>query len=349
MIPRLACTARSQVSCYQGILVTSRQMVRNSSVRGMFWWGHDTLEDQAARKAADNRKGLIAWTDPDKALEEKKEYTWSPARVEDEALASIGMFTGMTNHADVMKWMDRKLNKAWWHTWATDPVHFQEEMKRKSHNHLIASQLFLRDRLTTLGPDLAAAHFLCHRNCKVRFKGHTHWTELEPDGTLKIPALYVAGWYLEAIEASTADLVYEGFQNFRNLEHLKYLDLSYCNYLDEWCMDRITGEFHDTLEYLNISGCRGINWNGLECIWRLRNLKTLVIKDMDHVQDLTLICLMLLEVLPNLKIEGADYMDPTLLEGTEFEHLMLDDTGTHPRLEPGQLESIEEEKGKLHN
>ena len=55
----------------------------------------------------------------------------------------------------------------------------------------------------------------------MRFKGHTHWTELEPDGTLKIPALYVAGWYLEAIEASTADLVYEGFQNFRNLEHLK--------------------------------------------------------------------------------------------------------------------------------
>ena len=57
----------------------------------------------------------------------------------------------------------------------------------------------------------------------MRFKGHTHWTELEPNGELKIPALYVPGWYLEAIEASTADLVYEGFQNFRNLDHLKVL------------------------------------------------------------------------------------------------------------------------------
>ena len=119
--------------------------------------------------------------------------------------------------------------------------------------------------------------------------------------------------------------------------------------MDEWCMDRITGEFHDSLEYLNISGCLGINWNGLECIWRLKNLKTLVIKDMDHIQDLTLICLMLLEVLPNLKIEGADYMDTALLEGTEFEHLILDDTGSHRRLEPGELEHIvtENEKDKL--
>ena len=33
--------------------------------------------------------------------------------------------------------------------------------------------MFLRERLEALGPDLAAAHFLCHRNCRVRFRGHT--------------------------------------------------------------------------------------------------------------------------------------------------------------------------------
>ena len=59
----------------------------------------------------------------------------------------------------------------------------------------------------------------------MRFKGHTHWTEIEPDGTLNIPALYVPGWHLEAVEASTAALVYEGLQNFRNLEHLKVIKL----------------------------------------------------------------------------------------------------------------------------
>ena len=60
----------------------------------------------------------------------------------------------------------------------------------------------------------------------MRFRGHDHWTEIESDGTLNIPALYVAGWYIEAIEASTANLVYEGLQNFRNLEHLKVSESS---------------------------------------------------------------------------------------------------------------------------
>merc|ERR550519_572290 len=116
-------------------------------------------------------------------------------------------------------------------------------------------------------------------------------------------------------------IVYEGLQNFRNLHHLKHLDLSYCPYINEWCMDRITGEFHHSLEYLNISGCANIDWNALEVLWRCSKLKVLVIKDMDHVKDLALICLMLLDVIPGLTIKGADYMDTSLLEGTPHQHL----------------------------
>ncbi len=85
---------------------------------------------------------------------------------------------------------------------------------------------------------------------------------------------------------------------------------------------------------------RALNGAGLECIWRLSNLKTLVVKDMDHVEDLALICLLLLGVLPNLKIEGAEYMDLELLKGTEHEHLLLDDSGNHPRLEAGEDEGV---------
>ena len=43
---------------------------------------------------------------------------------------------------------------------------------------------------------------------------------------------------------------------------------------------------------------------------------------MDHVQDLPLICLMLLDIFPNLDIRGVDYIDQKLLEGTEHEHLL---------------------------
>ena len=152
--------------------------------------------------------------------------------------------------------------------------------------------------------------------------------------------------HVEAIDAAEAMLVYEGLQNLRNLHYLKELDLSYCPHIDEWCMDRITGEFHHSLEHLNISGCINVNWNGLEVVWRCSKLKVLVIKDMDHIQDLPLICLMLLDVIPGLKIMGAEYMDMTLLEGTKHEYLLTDD-GSVPRVEAGQMlevSNLEEEQ-----
>ena len=56
-----------------------------------FWWGHDTEEDKQDREREDKRKGLIKWSDPDKAVDQKKEYVWAPARAEDEAAMTIGM------------------------------------------------------------------------------------------------------------------------------------------------------------------------------------------------------------------------------------------------------------------
>jgi len=329
-----------------GILLSEREWLRvRVPARGMFWWGHDTIEDQAERRKEANAKGVIAWTDPEKAMEEKKEFVWSPQRIEDEAKLSTNVKGSerLYNPADFVHWINNKVFKPYLPQIVLDPIWFMQETKRRQYRGLVRSQIFVRERLVALGPDLAAAHFLCHRNCRVRFRGHKHWTQLGDDKSLDIPAIYVAGWHIEAIDAAQSLLVYEGLQNFRNLHYVKYLDLSYCDYIDEWCMDRITGEFHHSLEYLNISGCTKVNWNAMEVIWRCSNLKTLVIKDMDHVQDLTLICLMLLEVLPNLNIQGADYMETSLLEGTQHEYLLEEDFV--PRIPAGESKGVEEENG----
>ena len=98
------------------------QKVDRCSVRTTFWWGHDTEEDKQERLQHDKRKGLIKWSDPDKAVDQKKEYVWAPARAEDEAAMTIGMTQGMFNHVDTLKWLDKKLVKANWHTWMTDPM-----------------------------------------------------------------------------------------------------------------------------------------------------------------------------------------------------------------------------------
>ena len=96
--------------------------------------------------------------------------------------------------------------------------------------------------------------------------------------------------------------------------------------VDAWCLDRLTGEYQDSLEYLDLSGCKALNWNGLECVWRLRKLKILILQDMEHIKDLDLLCLMLLEILPDLQIKGVDYMAnaKTLLAGSEAESLLED-------------------------
>ena len=63
---------------------------------------------------------------------------------------------------------------------------------------------------------------------------------------------------------------------------------------------------------------------------------------MDHVEDLTLICLLLLDVFPNLRIVGAEYMDTKLLEGTEFSHLL--EENFIPQIEPGAVNPPTPEK-----
>lgn len=213
-----------------------------------------------------------------------------------------------------------------------DPAFYYSESAVKAYQELVKTQTFIKERLIALGPDLSAAHFLCHRGCRVRFRGKQP-PDADPDDTETcfvthenaqelLPDQYEPGWYVEEIDASHSSLVYEGFQNLRNLIHLKRLDLSYSPLVDVWCIDRVCGEFQDSLEHLDISGCRALNWNAIESLWRFRKLRTLVLHDMDHIKDLRLLCLMLLDVFPDLNIKGVDYANPDLLVGTSEEHLL---------------------------
>jgi hypothetical protein len=319
----------------QGALKARSSGVAVRSTRSI-WWGHDTLEEQMDRKQRSTEKDVISWSKPGAVPEKKEEYSWVPARIKAEAaLANPSFFAKWTGAVDTAAYFSKYKWRPAIFTSLFDPEKYMEESQQRGYARLVISQEFVKERLLALGPDLAAAHFLCHRGCRVRFRGHQHWTEMM-DGELDIPDTYMKGWYIEAIDAKQSNLVYEGLQNLRNLHHIKYLDVSYCDFMDVWCMDRISGEYADTLEYLDISGNRQMNWNSLEVLWRFKNLKTLVLKDMDHVEDLSLICLMLLDILPKLKIIGAEYLDLKLLEGTKHQHLLNADF--IPKLPSGEGE-----------
>jgi len=288
-----------------------------------YMWGHDTLEDKAARKKKIEDSKVIRWTDPESNVELKRNTFYAPVRMEREERAmDSGYDSGRFNLAD---WY--QFARYPYHARFTDPAFWYTQQQIKKYERLLRGQPFIKERLVILGPDLAAAHFLCHRNCRVKFKGRDEWTELDKrDFRLPsyVPQEYETGWYIEEIDARNSLLIYEGMNNLRNLMYIKRLDLAYSPMIDAWCVDRITGEYQDSLEYLDVSGCKKLNWNGLECLWRLRKLKVLVLQDMEHIKDLDLLCLMLLEILPDLQIRGVDYMAnaPTLLKDTEHESLL---------------------------
>lgn len=312
-----------------------------------YWWGHTTKEEIEAEEKKRQDGPIMAWQNPESDLIGiEKTASYVPARVLREESATrttydlkrfyYADYYGFVNHPHGI------------YGYIRHPEHYFPNMRIREYQKLVGCQKFIKDRLVALGPDLAAATFLLSRNCRVKFKDRSGGEFVSLQGMLQskqtLPTSWQSGWYVEAIDASCSDIVYEGFNNMRNLIFLKSLDLSYCPQIDDWCMDRITGEFQDSLEELDVSGCKMVKLSGLESIWRLRKLKVLKLRHMDHIDStsLNLLCLMLMEELPDLQIVGVDYEDTKVLLGTEDEHLIGDYESM--LLNPGS--STQEEKGE---
>jgi len=301
-----------------------------------YFWGHTTDEEIAAEKKRRLDGPVMAWQNPDsELLGIEKTASYVPMRVQREEKATHTTYNMQRyNLADHYGFVNHPHGL---YGYLKHPEHYYPNQGIKAYQRLVMSQRFVGDRVLALGPDLAAAIFLINRNLRVKFKDRPAWisTYSMMKSGVSIPATWQPEWYVEAIDASCSNLVYEGFNNLRNLMFLKSLDVSYCPEMDDWCLDRITGEYQDSLEELDLSGCRRVNLGGLEAIWRLRKLKVLKLKDMDHIADLRLLCLMLLEEFPQLRIVGVDYEDTKLLEGTDQQHLVKDYESM--LLNPGQV------------
>ena len=131
---------------------------------------------------------VIRWTDPGSEVELKKNTFYAPVRMEREAQAmASGYDSGRFNLADWFQFIRYP-----WHARFTDRAFFHTQQKIKQYEKLLKGQPFIRERLIALGPDLAAAYFLCHRNCRVRFKDRDDWTEMDMR-TLKMPSYVPQG------------------------------------------------------------------------------------------------------------------------------------------------------------
>ncbi|XP_053654621.1 uncharacterized protein [Cherax quadricarinatus] len=156
----------------------------------------------------------------------------------------------------------------------------------------VMDQSFKAKRVAALGYDLAAAHFLVHREGKVRFKDAQEWTQQDENGEYELTGHYSPNVFVEAIDASGIDLLYEGLESMCYLNHLKWLSVASCPNIDDWCIDRICCQYSNTLEYLDISNCVKVTEYGIAALGRLRSCRAAVPPDA-HCQTYDFISLTL--------------------------------------------------------
>lgn len=162
-------------------------------------------------------------------------------------------------------------------------------------------QSFIPERHQMLGNDLAAAHFIVHRGGAVKFLNDTNWTKQDENDEYILPGFFDKSYKIIAIKCDNMKLHYEGLENIRRLHNLKFLSFRNVKPFDDWCLDRVSGSEFSSLEVLDLSGTN-ITERGLNALYRIPTLKLLIIDDLKRNTGMELVCAMIEESYPDIKI-----------------------------------------------
>lgn len=173
-------------------------------------------------------------------------------------------------------------------------THRQESLEK----HM---QQFIPERHAILGNDLAAAHFVVHRGGSVKFVHEKGWTKQDDIGDYKLPKTVDPKFKVEAIKFDGMILYYEGLENIRFLLQLKFMSFHNVKTFDDWCLDRLSGGQFPQLETLDISGTE-VTERGLNALYRLPQLKHLIVDDTKKNLAFELACAVLEEENPKLRV-----------------------------------------------
>ncbi|KAL5008275.1 hypothetical protein ScPMuIL_013856 [Solemya velum] len=218
---------------------------------------------------------------------------------------SFPIVTTLTrNFYDKEKGVDREVIRMLQQDIDLTPTSLKRFWNKKRQLEKQDDQKFRPERLKFLGPDLAAAHFIVARHGAVKFLGREKWFRRDKSGAYYIPNRRVDGLQVEAIDASGTELMYVGLDNLVDLECLRYLSVSNCQLIDDWCLSRLH-MFSETLEFLDVSGCPQVTERGLACLHHLRKLKGLNIANLPKIANKELVTLYLEEMLPDCTVIGV--------------------------------------------
>ncbi|XP_068106749.1 distal membrane-arm assembly complex protein 2-like isoform X5 [Hyperolius riggenbachi] len=158
------------------------------------------------------------------------------------------------------------------------------------------------------GVNVAATYYALSQNGGVRYSGREEWIRANQRGWNKREIMKFKDVPVECVDLSNSEVNYIGLGNIMELHQLRYLNLSRCAYIDDWCLSRLQ-VFGPSLEVLILAGCPQVSERGLASLHHLQNLKYLDISDLPNVENKGLTRILLEEVLPACEIAGMEYLD----------------------------------------
>ncbi|XP_076633068.1 distal membrane arm assembly component 2 [Colletes latitarsis] len=175
------------------------------------------------------------------------------------------------------------------HWWAHKKKEYRKFAQEKTYERYIRS-----------GPDIATAQFVLKYGGRIKLRNHHNWIDKDTKDGPKIPKEYDPHFNVEGIDLRGYPLEYDNLCNICDLYHLKWLSLKGCSTIDDWAVDKIVFEY-PMLEHLDISECVNVTERALEALYKIPNLKSLVITKYHNTPVLELTCFMLEDVNPHLK------------------------------------------------
>ncbi|CAH8506266.1 unnamed protein product [Heterobilharzia americana] len=167
---------------------------------------------------------------------------------------------------------------------------------------------------------------VCRLGGRVQLVGQTEWIQSYYGLLPPLPVKFVPNFLLQTIDLSGTKILYEGLEFLPYLTHLQYLRMRRCTDLDDFCLSRI-GRIKG-LQFLDISECPSLTSKGLATLAQLKELRRLAVGGNPQIEDKELVCLLLEDDLPELCIDGVDYIgqlsdEPKkkILQSTNEEHV----------------------------
>ncbi|CAH1791683.1 unnamed protein product, partial [Owenia fusiformis] len=220
-------------------------------------------------------------------------------------------------------------------SWLYMPLDFSmKNLRRIVAEHdwkkLKASHRFTRLRHDILGPELATAHFVIGKDGAVKLSNSDKWHRKTEEGVIYLPNRKVEGLYVEGIDASDTTMMYESFDNLVFLKNLKFLNLSGCKYIDDFCLSRL--HVFKQLKVLDVSNCPEVSERGLATLHNVPTLQRLFINNLPKLgHKAGLVQIHLEDMLPKCQIvSNIDYTDINVIDNA------------------AELEELEELEGNLY-